>query len=158
MRQTAAKFMPRLQTDYQKQHQLQVSVEIKEQVRNDPDFLCAVVTVDGSWIFGYNHETKQQFQKEGTIFTPAEESEQVTSSVQSVLIYFFDTDGITHKDFVPPGQTINVKFDCSVLRWLRESMSWRWLDKWRTNTWVCRHDRVPARATLAMQQFLASKM
>ena len=82
---------------------------------------------------------------------------QVKSSVKSVLIYFFDTDGIIHKDFVPPGQTINVKFDCSVLRCRREGMKWRWPDKWRMTTWVCHHDNVPAHTTLAVQQFLTSQ-
>jgi len=50
-------------------------MELKEQVRNDPDFLSKVVTVDESWIYGYSHETKQHSsQKEASIFTPAEES------------------------------------------------------------------------------------
>jgi hypothetical protein len=72
MRQTATKFMPRLQTDYQKQHQLEFNMELKEQVRNDPDFLSKV---DESWIYGYSCATKQQSsQKEASIFTPDEES------------------------------------------------------------------------------------
>jgi hypothetical protein len=50
-------------------------MELKEQVRNDPDFLSKVVTVYESWIYGYNCETKQHSsQKEASIFTPAEES------------------------------------------------------------------------------------
>jgi len=65
--------------------------------------------------------------------------------------------GIILKDFVLAGQTINVQFDCSVLRWLREGMRWRWLDKWYMNTWVCHHDNVPGHTTLAVQQFLNSK-
>ena len=147
MGQTSAKFMPRLQTDYQKQHQLEVSMELKEQVRNDPDFLSKVVTVDESWIYGYNRETKQQSsQKEGSTWG-LKKVRQVKSSVKSVLIYFFNTDGIVHKEFVLPGQTINVKFDCSILRWLREGVRWRKPDKWRMNTWVCHHDNVPAHTT-----------
>jgi hypothetical protein len=35
-------------------------MELKEQVRNDPDFLSKVVTGDESWIYGYDPETKQQ--------------------------------------------------------------------------------------------------
>jgi hypothetical protein len=42
MRQTTAKSMP---TADQKQHQLEVRMEFKEQVRNDPDFLSKGVTV-----------------------------------------------------------------------------------------------------------------
>jgi hypothetical protein len=71
-----------------------------------------------------------------------------------VPIYFFDADGIIHKDFVLPGQTINVKFDCSILRWLREGVRWRWPVKWRMNIWVCRNDNVPAHTTSAVQRFL----
>jgi hypothetical protein len=46
MRRIAAKFVPRLLTDDQKQHRLEVSMELKEQVRNDPDFLSKVVPGD----------------------------------------------------------------------------------------------------------------
>jgi hypothetical protein len=52
MRRIAAKFVPRLLTDDQKQHRLVVCMELKEQVRNDPDFLSKVVTGDESWIMG----------------------------------------------------------------------------------------------------------
>jgi hypothetical protein len=43
MTRIAAKFMPKLLTDDQKQHWLEVRV--KERVRNDPDFLSKVITV-----------------------------------------------------------------------------------------------------------------
>jgi hypothetical protein len=42
-----------------------------------------------------------------------------------VLICFFDIDGMIHKELVPPGQTVNAKFYCDVLRWLREDMRWK---------------------------------
>jgi hypothetical protein len=38
IRLIATKFMPRLLTDDQKQHRLEVCMELTEQVRNDPDF------------------------------------------------------------------------------------------------------------------------
>jgi outer membrane lipoprotein-sorting protein len=60
VRQIAAKFVPRLLTDDQKQHRLEVSMKRKEQVRNDPDFLSKVVIGDESWIYVYDPKTKQQ--------------------------------------------------------------------------------------------------
>ena len=54
MRQNAAKFVPRLLTNDQKQHQLEISTELKQQVRNDQHFLFKVVTGDESWQNG-NH-------------------------------------------------------------------------------------------------------
>ena len=36
----------------------EVSMELKEQVRNDPDFVSKVITGDESWIYGYDPATK----------------------------------------------------------------------------------------------------
>lgn len=73
-----------------------------------------------------------------------------------MLICFFDINGIVHKESVPPGQTINAKFYCNVLRRLREDMRGKWPNKWCTNKCVF-HNNAPAHSTLAVQQFLASK-
>jgi hypothetical protein len=69
MRPIAAKFVPRLLTDDQKQHRLEVCMELKEQVRSDPDFLSKVVTGDESWIYVYDPIVPVEV----SIFTPAEE-------------------------------------------------------------------------------------
>jgi hypothetical protein len=42
----------------QKQHQLEISMELKEQVSNDPHLLFKVVTGNESWIYGYDTEAK----------------------------------------------------------------------------------------------------
>jgi hypothetical protein len=58
IKQTAAKFVPRLLTDNQKHHQLEVLSELQEQVRNDGDSPFKVVAGDAGWIYGYDPETK----------------------------------------------------------------------------------------------------
>jgi hypothetical protein len=60
MRWNCCKTVPRLLTNDQKQRQLEVSMELKEQVSNDPHFLFKVVTCDQSWIYGYDTEAKWQ--------------------------------------------------------------------------------------------------
>jgi hypothetical protein len=71
MKQIAAKFMPRLLTDDQKQHWLEVSVELKEQVNNDP-------------------ETKQLSSQRKCPSSPwPKKTQQIKSSVTSMLICFF---------------------------------------------------------------------
>ena len=67
----------------------------------------------------------------------------------------FDAHGITHKEFVPPGQTVNGKSCCSVLRWMMENIQRECPDKWCNNSWTLHHDNVPAHVSL-MQQVLAS--
>jgi hypothetical protein len=133
MRRIAAKFMPRLLTDDQKQHQLEVCMELKEQVTNDPDFLSKVGTGDESWIYGYDPETKQQSSQWKCPSLPRpKKAWQMKSTVKSMPICFFDTDRIIHKEFVPPDQSVNAKFYCDVLRWLREDTRRKRPGKWRT--------------------------
>jgi len=39
-----------------------------------------------------------------------------------MLICFFDQKGIVHKEFVPPGQTVNAAFYVEVLKRLQENV------------------------------------
>ena len=96
--------MPRLLlTDDQKQHRLEVSMDLKEHVSNDPDFLSKVITGDESCVDGYDSEIKQQSSQWKCPSSPwLKKTLQVKSNVKSVLICFFNSDGIIHKEFVPP--------------------------------------------------------
>ena len=60
MRRIAAKFVPRLLNNDQRDHRIQVCTELQEAVRHDPNFLSRVITGDESWVYGYDLETKQQ--------------------------------------------------------------------------------------------------
>jgi hypothetical protein len=60
-----------------------------------------------------------------------------------------------HKEFVPPGQTVNWKIYCDVLRRLGENIRCKRPDKWRNNSWALHRDNAPALASLVVQQFLA---
>jgi histone-lysine N-methyltransferase SETMAR len=72
-------------------------------------------------------------------------------------IFFSDIQGIVHKEFIPPGQTVNGKFYCEVLKWLREGIWRKHPDKWKKNSWFLHHDNAPAHTSLAVRQFLKSK-
>jgi len=82
---------------------------------------------------------------------------QVRSNVKAMLIVFSNIQGIVHKEFLPPGQTVNDKFHCEVLKWLREGIWRKCPDKWKNNNWFLHHDNVPAHTALVVQQFLTSK-
>ena len=69
---------------------------------------------------------------------------------------FFDIQGIVHKEFIPPDQTVNGKFYCEVLKWLREGIWHKHPDKWKKNNWFLHHDNASAHTSL-VRQFLASK-
>jgi hypothetical protein len=83
-------------------------------------------------VYGYDPETKQQSSqwKSPNSLRPKKVC-QVRSNVKSMLIVFFDIQGIVHKEFVPPGQTINGKFCCEILKQLREGIRHKCPDKWK---------------------------
>jgi hypothetical protein len=60
MRRIAAKFIPRLLTNYQKQRLVNVCLQLREKVNEHPTFISGMITDDEYWIYGYDPETKQQ--------------------------------------------------------------------------------------------------
>jgi len=63
---------------------------------------------------------------------------------------------IVHKEFVPPGQTVNAAFYVKVLKRLRENVRRKRPDQWRDNTWLLHHDTVPAHSALLTRWFLTN--
>jgi hypothetical protein len=109
-------------------------------------------------VYGYAPENKQQSSQWKSSNSPRpKKARQVRSNVKSMLIVFFDIQGIVHKEFVPPGQTVNGKFYCEVLKRLGEGIRRKRPDKWKKNNWFLRHDNTPAHTPLVVRQFLTSK-
>ena len=59
-----------------------------------------------------------------------------------------------HKEFVSPGQTVNGKFYCEVLRRLRENVLHKWPEMWKNGDWLLHHDNVPAHTSLVVRKCL----
>ena len=157
MRRISARFVPRLLSDKQKAHRISVRRELKQQARNDPNFISNIITGDETWVYGYDPDTKQQSSQWKLPNSPRpEKAHQVRSNVKSMLIIFFYIQGIVHKEFVPPCQTVNDKFYCEVSKRLREGIQRKRPDKWKNNNWFLHHDNVPAHTSL-VRQFLTSK-
>ena len=84
MRRIAAKFVPRLLQNEQKQHRLEVCRELQQQLQEDPNFLSKVVTGDESWIYGYDPESKQQLSQWKSPSSPwPKKARKTTSNVKS---------------------------------------------------------------------------
>ena len=76
---------------------------------------------------------------------------QVCSNIKSV---FFDIRGNVHKEFVPPGQTVNGKFYCEVLRRMRENVRHKWPEMCKNGDWLLHHDNAPTHTLLFVREFL----
>jgi hypothetical protein len=62
MRCISAKLMPILLSIYQKVHHISVCSKLKQQARDNPNFISNIITDDETWVYGYDHQTKQQSQ------------------------------------------------------------------------------------------------
>ena len=71
------------------------------------------------------------------------------------LFFFFDSRGIVHKEFVPPGQTVNHAFYKDILERLRKRVQRVRRDI--ADDWVLQHDNAPAHTALSIREFLAKK-
>ena len=60
MRHVTSEFMPRLLSVNQKQQQLHICLDLKENAANNPSFLLNVIMGDETWVYAYNPETKTQ--------------------------------------------------------------------------------------------------
>jgi histone-lysine N-methyltransferase SETMAR len=79
------------------------------------------------------------------------------SKVKKMLIAFFDSDGIIHKEFVPVGQTMNsASYEEILQRFLLRIHRAR-PELHRTGQWMLLHDNAPPHRAIRVHQFLAQR-
>jgi len=90
--------------------------------RCDPkDFLSRLVTMDETWLYHYDPETKQQSMEWWHSSSPRPKKFQVQKSAGKVLTsIFWDQDSILLIDYLPKGQTINAEYYSSLLVQLKD--------------------------------------
>jgi len=48
-------------TEEKMEHHIEVCLELKNQISNDPSLIKSIITGDETWVYGYDPETKVQF-------------------------------------------------------------------------------------------------
>ena len=76
------------------------------------------------------------------------------SKFKTMIICFFDQEGIAHREFVPPGMTVNPDFYCDVLRRLRENVRRKRPQKWQNQNLIIHHDNAPTHRSFKVSWFL----
>jgi hypothetical protein len=87
MQRVTSVFVPRLLSVDQKQRQLDVCLDFKENAANEPSFLSNVITGDETWVYAYDPETKtesSQWKSPGS--SRPKKAGQVRSNIKSMLI------------------------------------------------------------------------
>jgi len=78
----------------------------------------------------------------------------VMSNIKTMLIAFFDIDGLVHHEFVPTRQTVNKEFYKTVLQRLRDAVRRHRPENWRSGNWILHHDNAPAQRAVTTNEFL----
>ena len=125
---------------------------------DDENVLKKVITGDESWVYGYDSETKQQSSQWKRPDEPrTKKTRQSRSHVKSMLIIFFDCEGVAHYEFAPRGQTINKEYYVEVLKRLRDAVRRNRPCFWSSGDWLLHHDNALAHLSNLVQQFLAKR-
>jgi len=77
------------------------------------------------------------------------------SKIKSMLICFFDSQGIVHTEFVPQGQTVNQFYYHEILERLRKRVVY--VRPSNVNNWMLHHDNAPCHMAISVIEFLAKK-
>lgn len=151
-----ARFVPHELTDEQKAARLQHCRDLVATARNDPNFMRSIVTGDETWCFQYDPESKRQSAVWKAPSSPkAQKTRRVPSKIKTMLITFFDSKGIIHKEFVPHGQTVTAVFYLDVMKRLMARIR-RVRPEYRDpESWSLLHDNAPSHNSIIVRQFLA---
>jgi len=122
MRKLSVKWVRKCLNADQKRQWCQSSEQHLEFFRRDPyDFLSRLVTMDETWLYHYDPETRQQSLEWRHSGSPRPKKFRAQKFPGKVLAsIFWDQDGILLFDYLPKGQTINVEYYSSLLVQLKE--------------------------------------
>ena len=106
----------------QKHQWCQSSQQILEFFRRDPnDFPLRLVTMDETWLYHYDPETKQQSMEWWHSGSSRPKNFRVQKSAGKIVASIFrDQDGIFLIDYLPKDQTVNAEYYSSLLVQLKD--------------------------------------
>ena len=82
--------------------------------------------------------------------TTSEKSEEQIK-IKSMLICFFDSEGIVHTEFVPQGHTVNQFYDREILERLRKRVVR--VRPSIADNWMLHHDNAPCHTAISVRIF-----
>jgi len=98
-------------------------LDILERIENDKIFFKHIIKADETWIFEYDPDTKRQSWEWHKSKSPRPKKVRMSKSkIKTMLICFLDSQGVVHKEFMPPGQTVNKQYYREFLERLRKRL------------------------------------
>ena len=108
MSKIMARWVPRLLTDEMKTERLRCSRILLNHVKDSPNFVDRLVTVDESWVYQYDPEIKYKSNEwRPSLEGSPRKAKRSRSSMKVMLTVFWDTEGVILTDFLTQGNTMN---------------------------------------------------
>ncbi len=120
---------------------------------NDPEFFNKIITADETW-----KSKCQSVTWVGPWLPKAKKLCFEKSRIKTILVVFFDSRGVIHREFVPTGQTVNANFYKDILDRLIERINRLCFDLRASGDRFLQHDNALAYNVSSVGQFLAKKM
>jgi len=121
-------------------------------------FSNKIIRGDETWCFAFDPETKRQgYEWLGETTSRPKKLKFQRSHIKNILIYFFDSQGIVHKEFVPEGKTVNAEFYKGVIDRLPKGIKRVRPAAFCYRDFFLLHDRAPAHKAASICQFLTPK-
>ena len=120
MSKVSARWVPRLLSDEQKATSVECSTEFLNRFEMEGDqFLANIITIDETWIWEYDPETKAESSVWKTPRAPPPKKARVCkSSVKHMFVFFMDRRGMLLGHRVPDGQTVNAEYSGKVISFI----------------------------------------
>ncbi|UYV69540.1 hypothetical protein LAZ67_6003928 [Cordylochernes scorpioides] len=142
MIRTSSKFFPRILTEEQKVR-MDVCKNMVEMTRTDPEWMQKIITGDETWVYQYDPETKRQSSQWIERGEPKPKKARFTKSkVKTLLVTFFDINGLVHHEFIPFGRKINQEVYLGIMRRLREAVHLKRPERWQNNDWILHNSTI----------------
>lgn len=124
MRKVAARWVPKMLTNFDMQRRMETSEAILDQFGDNwNELLLCLITMDETWLYHYDPESKQQ----SMIWKRAEEPpptkfRKSRSAGKVMMSIFWDSKGAILVRFVDHGETVNGAYHANLLHELRNAV------------------------------------
>lgn len=124
MQKLSAKWVPKCLNADEKRKRVETSRLILQHFELSSDnFLDRLVTVDETWLYHYDPETKQQSMQWRHSGSPRPKKFKTQKSAGKVMAtVFWDKDGILMTEYLQKGETVNANYYCNLLYRLKEAI------------------------------------
>lgn len=143
LKKKTPKFVPKVLSQEQKDLRVEICHENLKKCE-DVLFFWNIVTGDESWFSVREPEMKSQSLQWLQLGAPHPKKViRNKCDKKTMLIAFFDDQGIVHVEFVPPKMTVTSNFYCGVLARLQENIRRKRPVLWQDNSYLLLHDNAP---------------